>query len=91
MIFDADQFADLIAEKVAARLEQSLGDEVLTLDQAAELLQFHPNTIRQQAQAGKLPGSHIAGAWRFRRSALLAHITDTARMGVRQSLALAGD
>lgn len=75
MIFDADAFADLVAEKVALRLERSLGDEVLTLKQAADLLQLHENTVRQHAQRGTLPGQKFGDSWRFRRSALLNAVT----------------
>lgn len=70
MIFDFQAFADLVAEKVAARLGTQL-DTVLTVDQAAELLQLHPNTVRKYAQDGTLPGYKFGDSWRFKRTALL--------------------
>lgn len=90
MIFDADAMAELIAEKVARRLEESLGDDVLTTEEAARLLKLHPVTVSDMAAKGVLPARKLGRDWRFRRSALLAHITDTAREGVRQ-FPLAGD
>lgn len=92
MIFDADAMAELIARKAAELLGTQL-DTVLTVDQAAELLQLHPNTVRKYAVDGTLPGFKFGDSWRFRRSALLERITttNTAQTGVRQSLQLAGD
>jgi excisionase family DNA binding protein len=46
--------------------------EVLTLEQAAELLQIEPEAVAELAGAGELPGRRIGEAWRFSRSALLA-------------------
>ena len=46
--------------------------EVLTLAQAAELLQVEEDTVRELAEAGELPGRDVGGEWRFSRDALLA-------------------
>ena len=46
--------------------------EVLTLEQAAELLQIEPEAVAELAGAGELHGRRIGEAWRFSRSALLA-------------------
>ncbi|GHF65175.1 excisionase family DNA binding protein [Deinococcus metalli] len=69
-----DQLADLIAEKVAVRLERSLGDEVLTAKQAAKLLQIHVNTVLDMAGRGVIPGKKLGRDWRFLRSELLDHV-----------------
>ena len=45
--------------------------EVLTLEEAAELLRVDPQTLLARAQAGELPGRELDGEWRFRREALL--------------------
>ncbi|MDP9401677.1 MAG: helix-turn-helix domain-containing protein [Actinomycetota bacterium] len=45
--------------------------EVLTLAQAAELLQVEEAALRDLAQAGDLPARLVAGEWRFARAALL--------------------
>lgn len=90
MIFDTDAFADLIARKVAGLLGVQL-DTVLTTEQAAELLQVHPNTVLSLAGKGELPGRKVGRDWRFRKSALLDHLTSTAQERVPESLPLAGD
>ncbi len=44
---------------------------VLTLSQAAELLQIDEPTIVQLAEKGALPGRRLGDQWRFSRSAVL--------------------
>jgi excisionase family DNA binding protein len=46
--------------------------EVLTPDEAAELLQVDPDVVLDLARGGELPGRELAGEWRFARAALLA-------------------
>ena len=46
--------------------------EVLTLAQAAELLQVTEDAVRELADRGDLPGRTVGGEWRFSRDALLA-------------------
>ena len=46
--------------------------EVLTVEQAAELLQTDPEAVRTLADAGELPGRKIGDEWRFLRRAVLA-------------------
>jgi excisionase family DNA binding protein len=48
------------------------GEEVLTLDEAAELLRLPSQAVRVRALAGELPGRVFGEEWRFARSALLA-------------------
>lgn len=45
--------------------------EVLTLEQAAELLQVSEQAVSELANDGKLPGRKIGDAWRFSRAALV--------------------
>jgi excisionase family DNA binding protein len=45
--------------------------EVLSGEQAAELLQLDAATVARLAGAGELPGRKLAGQWRFSRAALL--------------------
>jgi excisionase family DNA binding protein len=47
--------------------------EVLTREQAAELLQVNPHTIPRLVRAG-LPAHRLGAQWRFRRSELLAYL-----------------
>lgn len=67
-----DAELSILADKIAAQL---LAADVLTVEGAAQLLQLHPNTIRDQATAGVLPGFKFGKCWRFRRQALLDTIT----------------
>jgi excisionase family DNA binding protein len=50
------------------RMPNSL--EILTLQQAAEYLNVHPNTVYRLARNGKLPAFKIGTDWRFRRTSL---------------------
>ncbi|WP_412030202.1 helix-turn-helix domain-containing protein [Deinococcus yunweiensis] len=76
-VFNAPVFARMIAREVALLLEQSIGDDVLTTAQAAQFLQIHPNTVLELAAQGEIPGRKLGRDWRFRRSALLDHVTST--------------
>jgi excisionase family DNA binding protein len=46
--------------------------EVLTLDDAAELLRVSPQALRERAESGDIPARRIGDEWRFSREALLA-------------------
>jgi len=61
-------------EVVVGRAEFTPADapEVLTIEQAAQLLQAEPDDVRALADAGELPGRRIGDEWRFLRSAVLA-------------------
>jgi excisionase family DNA binding protein len=61
-------------EVVVGRAEFVPGSEseVLTVEQAAELLQTDPDAVRELADAGELPGRRIGDEWRFLRRAVLA-------------------
>src|SRR3954453_19719556 len=71
----------LVTEAVRAHLDLERGrielpaggqpPEVLTLAQAADLLQVPNDAVRELAEAGDLPARCIAGEWRFARAALL--------------------
>jgi excisionase family DNA binding protein len=44
--------------------------DVLTVEQAAEILGVHSETVRRLARAGELPATKVGRHWRFRRQAL---------------------
>lgn len=46
--------------------------EILTLQQAAELLQVSERTVHRMVKRGELPGARIGGQWRFDRESLKA-------------------
>jgi excisionase family DNA binding protein len=54
-----------------AHLRPADAHEVLTLEQAAALLQVDAAEVAALAEAGELPGRRIGGDWRFPRAALL--------------------
>lgn len=55
------------------RLELRPADtEVLTLEQAAALLQTTDEVVAEMARSGELPGREVGGAWRFARNAILS-------------------
>jgi len=47
-------------------------DEVLTAEEAAELLKVSTKTLLRHARDGQVPGVKLGRVWRFRRSELLA-------------------
>lgn len=53
--------------------------QVLTLEQAAELLQVEPQTVAKMAEAGALPGRQLGDEWRFARTALIDWLSTPGR------------
>lgn len=47
-----------------------IGDRLLTLKEAAEVLRLSPRTVRGYLQRGEIQGRIIGGRWRFRREDL---------------------
>jgi excisionase family DNA binding protein len=48
-----------------------MADDILTVDQAAAVLQLHPYTVRKMLREGTLPGRKLgAKEWRVSRQAL---------------------
>lgn len=56
-----------------------IGDRLLTLEEAAEVLRLSPRTVRQYVQQGDLVGRIIGGRWRFRRADLDAFFANAPR------------
>ena len=50
-------------------------DEVLTTDEAAQLLKVSKKTLLRHARDGDVPGAKVGRVWRFRRSELLDLLT----------------
>ena len=44
-----------------------IGERLLTLPEAAEVLRLHPRTLREYLRRGEIEGRLIGGRWRFRR------------------------
>lgn len=50
-------------------------DEVLTPDEAAQLLKVSKKTLLRHAREGQVPGVKLGRVWRFRRCELLDLLT----------------
>ena len=55
----------------AAGVEGSELPDVLTVEQAAELLQLSAKTLKRLAQAERVPSRRVGNQWRFGRQALM--------------------
>jgi excisionase family DNA binding protein len=81
--------SDLLADQLAVgRLEivdRAGSEEVLTLEEAAELLRLPVDTIRASALSGELPGRAFGEEWRFARTALLTWLGGDERARLRPS------
>jgi excisionase family DNA binding protein len=47
-----------------------IGDRLLTLREAADVLRLSTRTVREYLQRGEIEGRIIGGRWRFRRADL---------------------
>jgi len=56
-----------------------IGERLLTLREAAEVLRLHPRTVREYVRHGELGGRVIGGRWRFRRRDLDAFYENAPR------------
>jgi excisionase family DNA binding protein len=56
-----------------------IGDRLLTLREAAEVLRLNPRTVRDYVQRGEIEGRIIGGRWRFRRADLDAFFANAPR------------
>jgi excisionase family DNA binding protein len=49
-------------------------EPLLTVEEAAAHLKYHPKTVQKKARAGEVPGLRMGKYWRFRLSALDAYV-----------------
>ena len=56
-----------------------IGDRLLTLREAAEVLRLSTRTLREYVQRGEVEGRIIGGRWRFRRADLDAFFANAPR------------
>ena len=54
-------------------------EPLLDSQQAADLLQVHPETLKRRARRGEIPGVKFGKVWRFRASSLDAYIRNLMR------------
>jgi excisionase family DNA binding protein len=57
----------------------AIGDKLLTLREAAEILRLSTRTVREYVQRGEIEGRIIGGRWRFRRADLDAFFANAPR------------
>ena len=57
----------------------AIGDRLLTLREAAEVLRLSTRTVREYVQRGEIEGRIIGGRWRFRRADLDAFFANAPR------------
>ena len=57
----------------------AIGDRLLTLREAAEVLRLNPRTVRDYVQRGEIEGRIIGGRRRFRRADLDAFFANAPR------------
>lgn len=51
-------------------------DEVLTLDQLAELLRVDAGALRRRVEKSEVPGRRFGDQWRFSRSGILTWLSE---------------
>lgn len=73
--------ADVVPSSEMPLSSEASPGEVLTLDEAAELLRVPAEAVRERAARGELPGRRFGEEWRFARSALLAWLLEGDRPG----------
>ena len=60
-----------------------MNEELLTVDEVAEILRTTPNTIYRWLRAGKLPGVKIGKEWRIKKETLAAKLTESSPPSVK--------
>ncbi len=68
----SEMLADQLAVGHIELAEDVRREEVLTLEEAADLLRLAADAVRARASHGDLPGRQFGGEWRFSRAALLS-------------------
>ena len=58
---------------------EPIGERLLTLREAAEVLRLHPRTVREYLRRGEIEGRLIGRQWRFRRKDLDAFFENAPR------------
>ena len=69
----------MVKEKPRTDAAPAIGDRLLTLREAAEVLRLSTRTVREYVTRGELEGRIIGGRWRFRRADLDAFFANAPR------------
>jgi excisionase family DNA binding protein len=62
-----------------ATAAKPIGEHLLTIREAAEVLRLNPRTVREYVHLGRIEGRIIGGRWRFRRADLDAFFENAPR------------
>jgi excisionase family DNA binding protein len=57
----------------------AIGDRLLTLREAADVLRLNPRTLREYLKRGEIQGRIIGRSWRFRRTDLDTFVENAPR------------
>jgi excisionase family DNA binding protein len=71
---EIERLADAVAERIEARLSgrgRAVGDSMLDVHEAAELLRCSVPTVERQTRAGVIPSIKVGRLRRYRRADLL--------------------
>jgi excisionase family DNA binding protein len=68
-----------MAKKPKTETAPPIGEKLLALREAAEVLRLNPRTVREYVQRGEIEGRIIGGRWRFRRADLDAFFANAPR------------
>ena len=66
-------------EKSKTDAAPPIGEQLLTLREAADVLRLNPRTVRDYVQRGEIEGRIIGGRWRFKRADLDAFFANAPR------------
>ena len=64
---------DVVSQKAYVQMENPLSD-ILTVDEAADLLKIPRSSVYTLAQQGKIPAQKVGKHWRFHRPTLMKWI-----------------
>ena len=59
---------------MGADVDEEFRDQVLTAEEAAQLLKVTVQTVLKESRAGRLPGVKVGREWRYSRNALIRHL-----------------
>lgn len=86
IVTDPDTLRQIVAEELSRLTPaQAEADEVLNTKGAARLLGVDEQTVRTEAEAGRLPGLLIGRGWKFSSRALMQALHDTRATDITSS------
>ena len=82
-----EEYELLVTEKAAATAEADRNEEVLTVNQAAQLLGLRPQTVYEWVKAEKLQAFKVGRGVRFKRGQVLAALQQQTQLDGRRKYA----